>query len=97
MVGEAVDMSDLARYIENWAGRPVVERTHLTGLFHVETTPWLPNRPDAIVEERPENRTSVESRPSLFSAVEQLGLRLESQKAPVDTFVIQTIERPAQN
>ena len=36
--------------------------------------------------------------PSLFTAMqEQLGLKLESQKGPVDTIVIDHIEKPSEN
>lgn len=36
--------------------------------------------------------------PSLFSAVrEQLGLRLEPQKAPVEVWVIDSAEKPSAN
>jgi uncharacterized protein (TIGR03435 family) len=38
------------------------------------------------------------SRPSIFKAIqEQLGLRLESQKGPVDVLVIDHVERPSEN
>jgi hypothetical protein len=38
------------------------------------------------------------SGPSLFAALEeQLGLRLDSQKGPVETFTIERIERPSEN
>jgi len=36
--------------------------------------------------------------PSLFrSREEQLGLRLESQKGPVEIFVIERVEKPSEN
>jgi uncharacterized protein (TIGR03435 family) len=40
--GAAVDMADLALYVENWAQRPVVDKTGIKGLFHIETKPWQP-------------------------------------------------------
>jgi uncharacterized protein (TIGR03435 family) len=40
----------------------------------------------------------AESAPSLFTAIkEQLGLRLESQRGPVDVHVIDAIEMPSPN
>jgi uncharacterized protein (TIGR03435 family) len=35
--------------------------------------------------------------PSVFSAVQQLGLRLESRKVPVSYFVIESAQRPGAN
>jgi uncharacterized protein (TIGR03435 family) len=38
------------------------------------------------------------SGPSLFTALqEQLGLKLEAQKAPVDVLVIEHVEKPSEN
>jgi uncharacterized protein (TIGR03435 family) len=42
--------------------------------------------------------SSESSGPSLFTALqEQLGLKLESTKSPVDTIAIDHIERPSEN
>jgi len=40
----AIDMDDLAQYIENWTDLPVVNRTGVNGLFAVETQGWNPMR-----------------------------------------------------
>jgi uncharacterized protein (TIGR03435 family) len=40
----AVDMDDLAHYIENWTDLPVVNRTSLTGVFTMSTEGWQPMR-----------------------------------------------------
>ena len=40
----AITMEDLARYIENWADLPVVNRTTVDGLFAVQTEGWTPMR-----------------------------------------------------
>jgi uncharacterized protein (TIGR03435 family) len=42
--GRAIDMDDLAQYIENWTDLPVVNYTALSGLFAVETEGWNPMR-----------------------------------------------------
>ena len=65
-------------------GRMIIDKTGLTGKYDVELT-WAPNNePDAG--------------PSIFTAIqEQLGLKLESSKAPVDVVVIDHLERPSEN
>jgi uncharacterized protein (TIGR03435 family) len=37
------------------------------------------------------------SRPNLFTILQHLGLKLESQHAPVESFVIEHVERPTAN
>jgi uncharacterized protein (TIGR03435 family) len=65
-------------------GRPVLDRTGITGEFDIELK-WAP-------DENPD------SGPSIFTALqEQLGLRLEAQRGPVDLLVIDHVERPSAN
>jgi uncharacterized protein (TIGR03435 family) len=81
-------MDQLARQLSNTAGRPVVDKTGLTGSY-AYTLDWVPaNRaPDADSETA-----------SIFTAVqEQLGLKLESAKAQVETIVIDRAEKPSGN
>jgi uncharacterized protein (TIGR03435 family) len=64
-------------------GRPVVDRTGLKGLFEF--------RLDFSV-------TPNDDRPDLLSALqEQLGLKLESSRGPVEIFVIDHLEKPSAN
>ena len=71
--------------------RPIVDRTGLTGTFDIELTfnpvrPGLPGRGEIPV---PADGTS------LFTALqEQLGLKLESSRGPLDVIVIESVERP---
>jgi uncharacterized protein (TIGR03435 family) len=37
------------------------------------------------------------TRPTLFLIFERLGLKMESQKAPVEVFVIDHVEKPSEN
>jgi uncharacterized protein (TIGR03435 family) len=60
-------------------GRPVIDETGLTGGFDFTLT-WTPDMPGA-----PADASGI----SLFSALEdQLGLHVESKKAPMDTIVV---------
>jgi uncharacterized protein (TIGR03435 family) len=55
--------------------------------------PELP--PGFKVEDLP---AEFRDRPSLFDALrDQLGLRLEAQKGPVEYYVIDSLEKPAEN
>ena len=64
------------------SGRIVVDRTGLPGPFTID----LEFSQDQ----------SVSDKPSIFTAVqEQLGLKLESTRGPVDVLVIDRIERPS--
>jgi uncharacterized protein (TIGR03435 family) len=69
------------------ARRPVIDRTGLPGDFDVELT------------FRPLDSAGGDSTaPDLFTAVqEQLGLKLESARAPVEVLVIDRAERPSEN
>ena len=75
-------------------GRTVLDKTGLTGAYDYSLA-WVPDdsQPEAGNAPSPDA-----SGPSLFTALqEQLGLKLESQKGPVDVIVIDHIERPSEN
>jgi uncharacterized protein (TIGR03435 family) len=97
--GQAVDMADLATFVENWAERPVIDKTGITGLFHIETRGWLPMTPGPApaAGAKAEDGSDMADLPTLFAIFEQLGLKLEPQKAPVDIYHIEQIEKPSQN
>jgi uncharacterized protein (TIGR03435 family) len=80
--GHAVELGPFARDLHDWTGRPVVDRTGLTGRFDFTLT-WAP-----------EGSTDTDA-PSIFTALqEQLGLKLEPTTGPVDVLVIDSVERP---
>ena len=81
-------IEQLVNHLSFTAGRPVLDRTGLTGYF-AYTLDWYPaNRvppPDLDT-------------PSMFAALEeQLGLRLESTKGPVERLAIDHAEKPSEN
>jgi uncharacterized protein (TIGR03435 family) len=84
--GNAITMDALVRLLSSQKlGRPVLDKTGVTGLFSFR------------LEWTPESGTD-DKKPSLFVALqEQLGLKLEAQKAPVEVLVIDRAEKPAGN
>jgi bla regulator protein blaR1 len=101
--GQGVPLDTLIRAISGQLGRPVVDRTGLTGRFDIKLQ-WTPDAGQSLTPLGGALPPGVElppsdpNGPSLFTAVqEQLGLRLESQKAPVDLIVIDSVEKPTEN
>jgi uncharacterized protein (TIGR03435 family) len=98
---QAVDIPDVARFVSNWADRPVIDKTSLAGLFNIQTDGWVPMRPRMPVpgrEPSAEDLAFVDpTRPTLFMIFDRLGLKLESQRAPIETFIIDRVERPSEN
>jgi len=86
-------LSDVAlngRYILD---RPVIDRTGLSGKVYDFTLTWSPE-PGQFGN----SSTSDLAGPSLFTAVqEQLGLKLDTQKAQVEYLVIDRIQKPTEN
>jgi uncharacterized protein (TIGR03435 family) len=81
--------------------RPVVDHTGLTGVFDLALH-FTPDRvPDLSVGDAtgvPAFAPPDPNGPSLFTALqEQLGLKLESQRGPVDVLVIDRAEQPTEN
>jgi len=102
--GQAVSMSDLASAASNFADHPVVDKTGLKGLYNIQTEGWVPMRPRLPRPAEPTPQQAAEdqafadpARPTLFQIFDRLGLKLESQKAPVEMFVIESAERPSEN
>jgi len=86
-----VQMADFARNLSPSTGRIVIDRTGLTGPFDLE----LKFTPDPL---GPGGGDPALDFPSLFVAIqEQLGLKLEAVRAPVDVLVIDSAQRPSEN
>ena len=98
MSGGKVPMREFVRILSGVLGRKVIDRTGLTGPFDItldfvpdETTPLLPAPPPGAAP------SDVLSPPILNALPEQLGLRLEAAKGPVEILVIDRVERPSAN
>jgi uncharacterized protein (TIGR03435 family) len=92
-------MADLARVLSNIVERPVLDRTAIA-TFSDFTLQWTPDLTEAPATKDAQNPAppSLADGPSLFTAIrEQLGLRLEPQKGPVNIVVIDRAEKPSEN
>jgi uncharacterized protein (TIGR03435 family) len=99
----AMDMAGLAGMLSEFTGVKVLDQTGLTGRYAVRLQ-WIPDENQVAMFQSmgvPEGYGAPAPDPmgaTLFAALqEQLGLRLESQKGPVDMLVIEHIERPSAN
>jgi uncharacterized protein (TIGR03435 family) len=98
MRGTAVGLAPLVIALSQQLGRPVYDKTGLTGLYDysVKWTPGAEQAPGPFPEAPPP--PSVDSGPSIFTALqEQLGLRLESTRGPVEVIVIDSAVKPSEN
>lgn len=87
-------VSDVLTAVLLASGRPVIDRTGLRGRYTF-TLDWAPDPPAGAGASA---TASLPSGPTLQTAIrEQLGLRLSEEKAPLDVFVIEGVERPSEN
>ena len=92
---KAASLPDITSFVENWSDRPIIDKTGLTGLYEIDTEGWIP-----IVG--PVNLGSNEGasdplRPTLSAVFDRLGLKMESQRAQVEYYVIESVEHPTAN
>jgi uncharacterized protein (TIGR03435 family) len=87
-----LSMAQFSNQLMFVTGRPVLDRTGITGDFNYNLE-FTPMDPIAVPRDVP-----LVSGPSLFTVLEeQLGLKLEAIKAPVDLLVIDHVEKPSEN
>jgi uncharacterized protein (TIGR03435 family) len=94
IVGSQMPMQTLAVLLSRFERQTVIDMTGLKGFYEVKLE-WSPDFPPLV------NGAPAETAPgpSLFTAVqEQLGLKLESRKGPVDVVVVDHADQiPAEN
>lgn len=100
---QAGTMEQFARLLSGALGRTVVDRTGIVGEYDVnlEYTPegYHPKPPEPISEKSSHEPPPPDPNgPTIFAALqEQLGLKLESRKAPGEVLIVEHAERPQQN
>jgi len=108
LFGHAVSMSDLAKELRLHAGRIVVDKTGRSDIFDFDlkfnpgpsvtaAPPALPPPLPPVPGTQPPSTPTLPG-PSLEDALEeQLGLKLEATRMPIEVLVIESVERPSAN
>ena len=97
-----VSLLGLIRGLSAQLGQTIIDKTGLKGLYDFKLQ-WIPDMNQGV---GPFGRTGPESPPpasdpagpSIFTAIqEQLGLKLESSKGPIEVLVIDSVSKPSEN
>lgn len=92
----AVQVSSLVTLLQGSSDRIIIDKTNLTGRFdihfrfHRDTAPSTPAQDGAPSPAAP-------AAPSIFTAIQDLGLKLESARAPLDVVIIESVQKPSEN
>jgi uncharacterized protein (TIGR03435 family) len=92
-------IAQIVQLLAQFTGRPVFDKTALTGLYDFDLK-WAPESGAGGPLGPPPPGAPVPAidpdAPNIYTAVqEQLGLKLENARAPVDVVVIDRLERPS--
>jgi uncharacterized protein (TIGR03435 family) len=89
MMMKGTTMPSLAGALSGMLKRPVIDRTGLDGRFELSLRYTMPGAPAST------DSDSTQRAPELFTALqEQLGLKLEATRGPVEVLVIDSAEHP---
>ncbi len=95
MQGGNVTMAEFIRVLSMALGSSVIDKTGFSGPFDVRLD-FLPDETTAALPAPPS--PPDEPKASILNAIqEQLGLKLEAAKGPVEVLVVDHVERPTEN
>jgi uncharacterized protein (TIGR03435 family) len=110
MRAAGVPVTNLVSMLQNQIGRPIIDKTDLKGLFdfQLQFSPEglsFPGLPGGLLPGGPPGGagpavappTPSDPVPSLFTAIQDLGLKLESSKGPVEVLVVDSVQKPTEN
>jgi uncharacterized protein (TIGR03435 family) len=97
LLGQKIQLKFMAPMMAEYLGRPVTDRTGLTGTYDFKLQ-WTPDPAGNPLPTDPGQTPPDPAGPTLFTALqEQLGLKLESQKGPVEILIIDRAEKASVN
>jgi uncharacterized protein (TIGR03435 family) len=95
--GMACPVRLLVNQLSQELGRPVIDKTGLAGVYDFRLK-WTPELGGLSPGKELSQAAADDPAPSLFTAVEEdLGLHLQAAKGPVETLVIDHVEKPNAN
>lgn len=92
-------MADLASFLEGSTDtdRPVLDKTGIGGLFHIETQPWQRQPRAGDPGAKADDGSALSELPTLSYVLGALGLKMEARTDKVDVYVVGHIEEPSPN
>jgi uncharacterized protein (TIGR03435 family) len=101
LTAQGVPMSSMVNMLSQQLHHTVIDKTGLTGKYDLELN-WTPDQGSDPMfkgaDSSQHDSAPDSSGPSIFTALqEQLGLKLQSTKGPVETLVIDHVEMPSEN
>ena len=97
VTGEGATIEQLTKWMPLHVYRTVIDRTGLMGRFDLQFE-FTRRGPGRLEDPATAGQPAADSGTSIFTAVEeQLGLELDSQTAPLDVVVVDSVERPTAN
>ena len=91
--GDTVEIARLVSVLAGQLGRTVIDKTELKGFFDIHLQ-WAVDAGAGAAPGAPADPAG----PSLFTALqEQLGLKLDSGKGPVEVLIIDSVQKPSEN
>ena len=97
LVGEGVPMYIIANLLSNMLGRAVINNTGLTGKYDVDLQPLSDSLQLQTDPADPLAQADVLNFAIVEAVEKQLGLRMESVKAPGEILVVDHVEHPSAN
>jgi uncharacterized protein (TIGR03435 family) len=98
VIGAAVTIDQIVKYLDRLMDRQVIDKTGLTGYFDM-TLKFAPeSAPRPVAPPAAGLDSQASSDPSIFTALQdQLGLKLQSTKEPIEFLVIDSARKPTDN
>jgi uncharacterized protein (TIGR03435 family) len=101
-IGGCGPLSSLATMVSLYVGAPVIDKTGTAGTFHyrayLSPADLVANIPGLPPMGRPQIGPEADALPSLRDAMrDQLGLRMESVRGPLDVIAIVSVQQPTEN